>query len=209
MRRSLGIMGELEDQYDRDKKSYSDSKYSTFIQREQNDPRVKMNRQQGDIFLQYQKGALSREEATDKILRHALKSRRRQLFKHDDDDVQGAEGEKESEDDEEFFDTSDVIFSPEDRERALIRKNIQTDKVLDLIANTAPTVAQQAQTPTIAQQADMHNLRTTAERKPTQKFTPSAYNNQQKTKKKKKSGSEKRRRCKIRQTESEKEKEKI
>ena len=88
-------MGELEDQYNRDKKSYSDSKYSTFIQREQNDPRVKMNRQQGDIFLQYQKGALSREEATDKILHHALKSRRQQLFKHDDDDdddVQGAEG---------------------------------------------------------------------------------------------------------------------
>ena len=196
MRRSLGIMGELEDQYDRDKKkSYSDSKYSTFIQREQNDPRVKMNKQQGDIFLQYQKGALSREKATDKILRHALKSRRQQLFKHDDDDVQGAEGGKESEE-EEFFDTSDVIFSPEDRERALIRKNIQTDKVLDLIANTAPTVAQQA---------DMYNLRTTVERKPTQKFTPSTYNNQQKTKKKKQSGSEKRRRCKIRQTESEKE----
>ena len=191
MRRSLGIMGELEDQYDRDKKkSYSDSKYSTFIQREQNDPRVKMNKHQGDVFLQYQKGALSREEATDKILRHALKSRRRQLFKHDD--VQGAEGGKESEDDEEeFFDSSDVIFSPEDRERALIRKNIQTDKVLDLIANTAPTVAQQAQTPTVAQQADMYNLRTTAERKPTQKFTPSTYNNQQKTKKKKQSGSEK------------------
>ena len=213
MRRSLGIMGELEDQYDRDKKkSYSDSKYSTFIQREQNDPRVKMNKHQGDVFLQYQKGALSREEATDKILRHALKSRRRQLFKHDDDDdddddVQGAEGGKESEDDEEeFFDSSDVIFSPEDRERALIRKNIQTDKVLDLIANTAPTVAQQAQTPTVAQQADMYNLRTTAERKPTQKFTPSTYNNQQKTKKKKQSGSEKRRRRKIRQTESEKEK---
>ena len=212
MRRSLGIMGELEDQYDRDKKkSYSDSKYSTFIQREQNDPRVKMNKQQGDIFLQYQKGALSREKATDKILHHALKSRRRQLFKHDDDDdddddVQGAEGGKESEE-EEFFDTSDVIFSPEVRERALIRKNIQTDKVLDLIANTAPTVAQQAQTPTIAQQADMYNLRTTAERKPTQKFTPSTYNNQQKTKKKKQSGSEKRRRRrKIRQTESEKEK---
>ena len=124
-------MGELEDQYDRDKKSYSDSKYSTFIQREQNDPHVKMNRQQGDIFWQYQKGALSREEATDKILCRALKSRRQQLFKHDDDDdddVQGAEGGKESEDDEEFFDTSDVIFSPEDRERALIRKNIQTDK---------------------------------------------------------------------------------
>ena len=34
MRRSLGIMGELEDQYDRDKKSYSDGKYSAFIQRE-------------------------------------------------------------------------------------------------------------------------------------------------------------------------------
>ena len=75
-----------------------------------------------------------------------------------------------------------------------------------MIANTAPTVAQQAQTPTVAQQADMYNLRTTAERKPTQKFTPSTYNNQQKTKKKKQSGSEKRRRCKIRQTESEKEK---
>ena len=154
-----------------------------------------MNRQQGDIFLQYQKGALSREEARDKILRHVLKSRR-QLFKHyddddddddddnddndDDDDVQGAKGGKESED-KEFFDTSDIL-SPEDRERALIRKNIQTDKLLDLIANTAPTFAQQAQTPTIAQQADMYNLRTTAERKPTQKFTPSTYN-QQKTKK--------------------------
>ena len=162
-----------------------------------------MNRQQGDIFLQYQKGELCREEATDKILHRALKSRR-QLFKHDDDDdVQGAEGGQESED-EEFFDTSDIL-SPEDRERDLIRKNIQTDKVLDLIANTAPTVAQQVQTPTIAQQADMYNLRTTAERKPTQKFTPSTYN-QQKTKKKNKSGSEKRR-CKIKQAESEKEKE--
>ena len=72
------------------------------------------------------------------------------MFKHDDDDDgQGAEGGKEYED-EEFFDTSH-IWSPEDRERALIRKNIQTDKVLDLIANTAPTVAQQAQTPTAAQ----------------------------------------------------------
>ena len=111
-------MGELEDQYDRDKKSYSDGKYSAFIQREQNDPRVKMNRQQGD-FLQYQKGELSREEATDKILCRALKSRR-WLFKRHDDDVQGAEGGKESED-EEFFDTSDVL-SPEDRERDLIRK---------------------------------------------------------------------------------------
>ena len=110
-------MGELEDQYDRDKKSYSDGKYSAFIQREQNDPHVKMNRQQGDIFLQYQKGELSREEATDKILHHALKSRK-WLFKHDDDDDgQGAEGGKESED-EEFFDTSDV-WSPEDREREI------------------------------------------------------------------------------------------
>ena len=117
----------------------------------------------------------------------------------------GLKGGKESEDDEEFFDTSDV-FSPEDRERALIRKNIQTDKVLGLIANTAPTIAQQAQTPTVAQQADTYNLRTTAERKPTQKFTPSTYN-QLKIKKKNKSGSEKRRRHKIRQTESEKEKE--
>ena len=34
MRQSLGIMGELEDQYNRDKKSYSDGKYSAFIQRE-------------------------------------------------------------------------------------------------------------------------------------------------------------------------------
>ena len=67
---------------------------------------------------------------------------RRQLFKHDnddDDDGQGAEVGKESED-EEFFDTSDV-WSPEDRERDLIIKNIQTYKVLDLIANTTPTVA--------------------------------------------------------------------
>ena len=130
MRQSLGIMGELEDQYDRDKKSYSDGKYSAFIQREQNDPHVKMSRQQSDIFLQYQNIALSREEATDKILHHALKSRR-WLFKHDDDDddVQGAEGGKESED-EEFFDTSDIL-SPEDRERALIKKNIQTEKVFD------------------------------------------------------------------------------
>ena len=201
MRQSLGIMGELEDQYSRDKKSYSDGKYSAFIQSEQNDPCIKMNRQQSDIFLQYQKGELSREEATDKILHRALKSRR-QLFKHDDDDEQGAEGGKESED--ELFDTSDIL-SPEDRERALIRKNIQTDEVLDLIANTAPTIAEQAQTPTVAEQADRYNLRTTVERKPTQKFTPSTYN-QQKTKKKNKSGSEKRR-CKIRQAESEKEKE--
>ena len=121
--------------------------------------------------MQYQKGELCKEEATDKILCHALKSRR-QLCKHDDDDDdddddgQGAEegkGGGEESEDEEFFDISDV-WSPEDRERALIRKNIQTDKVLDLIANTTPTVAQQAQTPTVAQQADMYNLRTTAER---------------------------------------------
>ena len=58
-----------------------------------------------------------------------------------------------------------------------------------MIANTTPTVAQQAQTPTVVQQADMHNLRTTVERKPTQKFTPSTYN-QQKTKKKNKSQSD-------------------
>ena len=69
------------------------------------------------FFLQYQKGELSREEATDKILQCALKSRR-QLFKHDDDDdVQGAEGGKESED-EEFFYTS-YVLSPEDREREI------------------------------------------------------------------------------------------
>ena len=48
-------------------------------------------------------------------------------------------------------------------ERDLIRKNMQTDKVLDLIENTTPTVAQQAQTPTVAQQAGMYNLRTTVE----------------------------------------------
>ena len=34
MRQSLGIMGELEDQYNRDVKFYSDGKYSAFIQRE-------------------------------------------------------------------------------------------------------------------------------------------------------------------------------
>ena len=78
--------------------------------------------------------------------------------------------------------------------------------MLDLIANTTPTVAQQAQTLTIAQQADMHNFRTTEKRKPTKRFTPSTYN-QQKTKKKNKNGSEKRKKHKIRQAESEKEKE--
>ena len=48
--------------------------------------------------------------------------------------------------------------------------------MLHLIANTTPTVALQAQTPTVAQQADMHNLRTTAERNPTKRYTPSTYN---------------------------------
>ena len=79
--------------------------------------------QQGDIFLQYQKGELPREEATDKILHHALKSRR-WLFKHDDDDdddVQGAEGGKESED-EEFFDTSDVLFLNRLKPQLLLNK---------------------------------------------------------------------------------------
>ena len=69
--------------------------------------------------MQYQKYELSREQATDKILHRALKSRTR-LFTHnddDDDDVQGAEEGDKSEDDE-FFDTSD-IRSPEDREREI------------------------------------------------------------------------------------------
>ena len=114
-------MGELEDKYTRDKKWYSHGKYSAFTQREQNDPHVMMNRHQGDIFLQYQKGELSREEATDKIICHALKSKR-QLFKQDvdDDDVQGVSGgediQGEESMNEEFFDSSDV-WSPEDRER--------------------------------------------------------------------------------------------
>ena len=51
----------------------------------------------------------------------------------------------------------------------------------------------------------MHRWPTTVERKPTQKFTPSTYS-QQMTKKKNKSGGEKRRH-KIKQAESEKEKE--
>ena len=34
----------------------------------------------------------------------------------------GLKGERIRDDEEEFFDSSDVIFSPEDRERALIRK---------------------------------------------------------------------------------------
>ena len=97
-----------------------------------------MNRHQGDIFLQYQKGELSKEEATDKIIHCALKSKR-QLFKQ-------------------------------------------------------------------CMKADMHNLRTSAERKKTKRFTPSTYN-QHRTIKKNKNGSEKRKRCKIRQAESEREKE--
>ena len=120
--------------------------------------------------MQYQKGELSREEATDKILHCALKSRRR-LFKHNDDDI-------------------------------------QTNKVLDLIANTTPTVAQQAQTPAIAQQADMHNLRTTAERKPTQRFTPSTYN-QQKTKKRTRVGVKKEEDAKLCKQKGKKKKKKF
>ena len=94
-----------------------------------------LNRHQGDIFLQYQKGELSREETTDKIICHALKSKR-WLFKQDDDDdddVQGTSGgediQGEESGNEEFFDSSE-IWSPENRERErdLIRKNMQTDK---------------------------------------------------------------------------------
>ena len=128
-----------------------------------------------------------------------MKSKRWLFKQDDDDDVQGAAGGEDTQGEksgnEEFFDTSDV-WSPEDRERVLIRKNIQTDKVLDLIANTTPIVAQQAQAPTIAQQADMHNLRTTAERKQIERFTPSTYN-QQKTKKKKNNVSEKEKGAKL------------
>ena len=69
-----------------------------------------MNRHQGDIFLQYQKGELSREEATDKIIHHALKSRRWLFKQDDDDDVQGAAAGKDTQGkesgNEEIFDTS-------------------------------------------------------------------------------------------------------
>ena len=60
----------------------------------------------------------------------------------------------------------------------LIHKNIQTDRMLDLIIkNTSPipTVSQQTGTPTVAQLAHMHDLRKTRERKATKRFTPSAY----------------------------------
>ena len=87
-------MGELEDQYNRDKKLYSDGKYSAFIQREQNDPHVMMNRHQGDIFLQYQKSELSREEATDKIIHQALKSKGSCLSKMMMMMCKGLQGEK-------------------------------------------------------------------------------------------------------------------
>ena len=78
------------------------------------------------FFLQYQKGELSREEATDKIIRHPLKSKRRSFkLDNDDDDVQWAAGGEDTQGEEsgneEFFDTSDV-WSPEDRESDLIRK---------------------------------------------------------------------------------------
>ena len=71
-----------------------------------------MNKHQGDIFLQYQEGELSREEATDRIICHALKSKR-QLFKQDNDDnVQGAAGGEDTQGEEsgneEFFDTTDI-----------------------------------------------------------------------------------------------------
>ena len=119
--------------------------------------------------MQYQKSELSREEATDKILCCALKSRRRLLKHDDDDDVQGAEvGGAKNLRMKNFL--IPVMYCHLKIQRALIRKKIQTDKVLDLIANTAPTVPQQAQTPPIAQQVDMYNLRTTVERKPTQKL---------------------------------------
>ena len=85
-----------------------------------------MNKHQGDILLQYQKGELSREEATDKIIHRALKSKR-WLFKQDndyddDDDVQRAAGGEDTQGEEsgneESFDTSDK-WSPEDREREI------------------------------------------------------------------------------------------
>ena len=44
------------------------------------------------FFLQNQKGELSREEATDKIIHCALKSKRRLFKQDDDDDVQGTAG---------------------------------------------------------------------------------------------------------------------
>ena len=111
-----------------------------------------MNRKQSDIFLQYQKGELSREEATDKILHHALKSRR-WLFKHDDDDddndddvmmmmmMMMGKGLKRGKNLRMKKFLIPVTYGHLKIERALIRKNIQTDKVLDLIANTTPTVA--------------------------------------------------------------------
>ena len=57
-----------------------------------------MNRKQSDIFLQYQKGELSREEATDKILHCALKSRR-WLFKHDSDSDSDSDDDDDDDDD--------------------------------------------------------------------------------------------------------------
>ena len=41
-------------------------------------------------------------------------------------------------------------------------KNFLIPVMYGLIANTTPTVAQQAQIPTVAQQVDTYNLRTTA-----------------------------------------------
>ena len=65
-----------------------------------------------------------------------------------------------------------------DKEMQLICKNIQTDRMLDMIIkNTSPipTVSQQTGIPTVAQQAHMHDLRKTGERKATKRFAPSAY----------------------------------
>ena len=77
------------------------------------------------FFLQYQKDELSREEATDEIICHALKSKM-WLIKQDDDededddDVQGVAGgedrQGEESGNEEFFDSSDIWSPEEDRE---------------------------------------------------------------------------------------------
>ena len=117
-----------------------------------------MNRHQGDIFLQYQKGELSREEATDKIICHALKSKM-QLSKMMMMMCKGLQGEKIHKGKNLGMKNFLIPVTYGHLKIDLIRKNIQTDKVLDLIANTTPTVAQLAKTPTIAQQADLHNLK--------------------------------------------------
>ena len=52
------------------------------------------------VKIQYQKGELSREEATDKIIHHALRSKRQLFKKDDDDDVQGVSGGEEKQGEE-------------------------------------------------------------------------------------------------------------